>query len=164
VNLCAVNHELRASDRQRDEAADDLREHFAAGRLSQEELDERIDAVYAARTEGELRSLRADLPALPATPASARSELAERRAQLGREMLQQVGGGLAPFLICTAIWAASGASGSFWPVWLLLIPLIMFVRNAWHLYGPAPELDRVEADLARRREHRRGPPGRHRHR
>jgi hypothetical protein len=155
-----VTDELRASDRQRDDAAAELREHFAAGRLSEEELNERVDAVYRARTQGELRELRADLPALPAAPASAKAELAQRRAALQREMLQQVGGGLAPFVLCTAIWAASGASGSFWPVWLLLVPLVMLVRNGWRLYGPSPELDRVEADLARRREHGHG-HGRH---
>jgi hypothetical protein len=152
VNLCGVNDGLRASDRQRDDAAAELREHFAAGRLTQEELDERVDAAYAARTEGELRALRSDLPPLPATRTSATSELAQRRGELRRAMLQEVGGAFAPFVICTAIWAASGAQGSFWPVWLLLIPLIMLVRNGWRLYGPAPDLEAVEADLKRRRE------------
>ena len=28
------------------------------------------------------------------------------------------------FLLCTAIWAASGAEGSFWPIWVALFALI----------------------------------------
>ena len=55
------------------------------------------------------------------------------------------------FLICTAIWAFAGAAGSFWPVWLLLLPLIAIVRNGWRLYGPAPDLDGLEEELAKKR-------------
>jgi hypothetical protein len=32
--------------------------------------------------------------------------------------------------------------------------MIALLRNGWRLYGPAPELDRVEAELARRGEQR----------
>jgi hypothetical protein len=39
--------------------------------------------------------------------------------------------------------------------------LIPLVRNGWDLYGPSPELDRVERDLARRG---RGHAGRRRYR
>ncbi|MGZ4226977.1 MAG: hypothetical protein ACXVTC_12135, partial [Solirubrobacteraceae bacterium] len=57
------------------------------------------------------------------------------------------------------IWAASGAHGQFWPIWVLLVVLIPVLRNSWRLYGPAPELDRVERELERRAredEERRG--------
>lgn len=114
-----------------------------------------LDAVYRARTQGELRALRADLPALPPAPTQARAELAERRSRLRRQVIQQTGGGLGLFVLCTAIWAASGAQGSFWPIWVALVALIPLLRNGWRLYGPAPELDRVEADLARGRGARR---------
>ena len=90
-----------------------------------------------------------------------RPRLARRRRELERRLLQQSGGALVPFVICTAIWAFAGASGSFWPIWILLIALIPLVRNGWRLYGPAPELDRVEEDLARRS--RGGDRHRHRH-
>jgi uncharacterized membrane protein YccC len=143
--------ELRASDEQRERAAAEIRHHFAEGRLSADELGERLDAVYRARTEGELQALRADLPALPATREQARTEIAQRRSRLRRELLQQTGGGLVIFLVCVAIWAISGASGGFWPGWVALIVLIPLLRNGWRLYGPAPELDRVEEELARRR-------------
>jgi hypothetical protein len=91
--------------------------------------------------------VRRDLPALGAV----RSELAARRAQLTRQLVQNTGAALAPFLICTLIWLFSGASGSFWPAWTLLIALIPLVRNGWHLYGPAPDLDQVERNLAEQR-------------
>ena len=47
--------QLRASDAQRDSAAAEIREHYAAGRLSEDEFTERLDAVYRSRTLGELR-------------------------------------------------------------------------------------------------------------
>jgi hypothetical protein len=73
---------------------------------------------------------------------------------LQRELVQQTGGALVPFLICTVIWVATGANSYFWPAWVALGALIPLLRNGWRLYGPAPELDRVEAELARRREQR----------
>jgi len=160
--------DLRASDDERERVALEMREHFSAGRLSADELSDRLEAVYAARTTAQLQAARADLPALPASPAATRAELARRRAALQRELVQQTGGGLVPFLICTVIWVATGASGYFWPAWVALAALLPLLHNGWRLYGPAPELDRVEADLAARREHgAHGPhgPGRHdRHR
>ena len=141
---------LRVSDEQRERAAQEIREHFAAGRLTEEELDARVQAVYQAKTEDELQAVRSDLPMLPVTRAQQLTELRERRSQLQRRVLQEAGGGLGLFALCTGIWAASGASGQFWPVWVLLVTAIALGRNVWRLYGPAPELDRVEADLERR--------------
>ncbi|MEO3787058.1 DUF1707 domain-containing protein [Actinocorallia sp. B10E7] len=57
------NPEMRASDRDRDQYAEILRENYAQGRLTQEELNERLDAVYETRTMGGLQQLTADLPA-----------------------------------------------------------------------------------------------------
>jgi hypothetical protein len=142
---------LRASDMERERAAAEIRDHFAAGRLTDEELDERVAAAYAARTQHDLDVLRADLPALPATREQERAALAERRRHLQRRLLQETGGALGAFVLCTAIWVASGADGSFWPVWVALAAAIALVRNGWRLYGPAPELDRVERELERRK-------------
>ena len=157
---------MRASDAEREHAAEALREHYAAGRLTREDLDERLGAVYRATTVEELDELRADLPDLPLSPQARRAELAHRKAELRRTMLQHAGGAFTPFLICTVIWAASGADSPFWPVWLLIFPLVFVVRNAWRLYGPAPELERVARELEHRsrrhHRHQRGlppPPG-----
>jgi hypothetical protein len=154
---------LRVSDQQRDDVAQQLREHFAAGRLTEDELDERVQRAYAARTEDQLRALVADLPRLPATPQQQKAELVERRRHLRRRLIQETGGGVALFVLCTVIWLASGASGQFWPIWVALVALIPLLRNGWRLYGPAPQLDQVERELDRRRrhaEHRRQGPGR----
>jgi hypothetical protein len=144
---------LRASDEQREHAAQEIREHFAAGRLTDEELSERVQSVYSARTQGELRALLADLPKLPATPAQQKAELAARRKMLQRRMIQEAGGGLCLVAICIVVWLSSGAQGQFWPMWVLLVVLIPLLRNGWRLYGPAPEFDRVERELdARQRK------------
>jgi hypothetical protein len=147
---------VRASDDDRERAAQDIREHFAAGRLSQSELDERVQAAYQAQTQADLRAVLSDLPQLPATPQQRRAELAARRSALQRRLLQQSGGGVVAFVVCTGIWLASGASGGFWPIWILLVVLIPLIRNGWRLYGPAPELERVERELTAREQEDRG--------
>ena len=54
---------LRASDSDRERVADVLRQAAGDGRLTMEELDERLDAVYAAKTYAELEPITRDLPA-----------------------------------------------------------------------------------------------------
>ena len=61
---------LRASDADRERAVDLLRGHAQAGRLEVEELDERCERAFAARTFGELDALTADLPPVSAPPAA----------------------------------------------------------------------------------------------
>ena len=143
---------LRVSDQQREQAADALRDHFAAGRLTEDELNERLDAALEAKTEPELDALLADLPKLPVSPRQRKAELVARRNQLQRRVIQEAGGGAGLFVLCAGIWAASGANGQFWPIWVLLVVLIPLLRNGWRLYGPAPELDRVERELESRRQ------------
>jgi hypothetical protein len=147
--------ELRASDADRDRTAGLLREHFGVGRLDQEELDERIRRAYDAKTEGELAALLVDLPALPVTRAEARRELAERRRHLRRRVLQESGGGLGLFWLCTGIWAVSGAHGFFWPVFTLILFVGPLVSRGWALYGPGADLDRLEAELDEGEKERR---------
>jgi hypothetical protein len=64
---------LRASDADRERAATALGEAAAHGRLTLDELTERLDRAYAARTQTELEQLVADLPAATA-PAPARAK------------------------------------------------------------------------------------------
>jgi hypothetical protein len=142
---------VRASDEDREQLIDELREHSVAGRLDTEELERRVSAAYEASTTGELDALRSDLP-VPSRQVALQH--AARRRQLTRRMLQQSGGSLGAFAVCTVIWAASGAEGQFWPVWVLVVFLLSVVRNGWALYGPAPDLDAVEAQLDARRDKR----------
>jgi hypothetical protein len=60
---------IRASDADRDRTADILRDALAEGRLDAEEHAERIEAVYRAKTLGELQPIVRDLPAAPAKAA-----------------------------------------------------------------------------------------------
>lgn len=53
---------VRASDVDRESAAGRIARALGEGRLTVDEFDERLTAVYAARTLGELGDLTADLP------------------------------------------------------------------------------------------------------
>ncbi|TDD63364.1 DUF1707 SHOCT-like domain-containing protein, partial [Actinomadura rubrisoli] len=53
---------MRASDADRDQVADRLREALAEGRITPEEHAERIDVVYNAKTYADLEPVLADLP------------------------------------------------------------------------------------------------------
>jgi Domain of unknown function (DUF1707) len=142
---------VRASDEDREQLIAELNDHAVAGRLETEELERRVEAAYTAATTGELDALRSDLPVHSRQVAL---QHAERRRQLTRRMIQESGDSLGAFGVCTVIWAVSGAHGQFWPVWALVIFLISVVRSGWALYGPAPDLDAVEAQLDARREKR----------
>jgi hypothetical protein len=54
--------DLRIGDADREQAAADLAEHYAQGRLTTEEHRERLDQIWAARTRRELAPVFADLP------------------------------------------------------------------------------------------------------
>ncbi len=73
---------IRVSDAERDAAAAELREHYAAGRLSVDELDERISQAFAARTRGDLAAVTGDLPSL--RPGGAPLPSAGRPPSAGR--------------------------------------------------------------------------------
>jgi Domain of unknown function (DUF1707)/2TM domain len=100
---------LRASDAEREQHAELLREHAAQGRLTVDELDQRLDRVFAARTLGELVPIVGDLPA-PERP---------RAPQPRRSRRPDLVPFLAVNLLLIVIWAATGA-GYFWPIWPLL--------------------------------------------
>jgi DNA-binding PadR family transcriptional regulator len=58
----AVDDRIRISDADREHATARLRDHFAEGRLTRAELDERVMATLTARTAGDLRRVMAGLP------------------------------------------------------------------------------------------------------
>ena len=119
--------DLRISDADREREAAVLREHYAAGRLDSSEFEERLQAVYGARTEGELNSLRSDLPALPPKPPTT-AELV-RRAVTSNAMARNVATGVGAFVACTGIWALTSANGEFWPKYVLVFTLVTVVRG-----------------------------------
>ena len=133
----ASNTRTRASDADRDRTVAALREHLAAGRLTLEEFDERMDKAYAAKTLGELDNLMADLPEtdpgqLPSAPvdrSAAGPPLTRRRPpgsiEAGRGGFSPAwrsvwGSWLAISLFLFVIWLASGAGGGLWFLWVAL--------------------------------------------
>jgi hypothetical protein len=65
----AARPDLRIGDADREAGAISLREHYAAGRLSLTEFNERLDAVFAATTQGQLDHITRDLPHVGAPSA-----------------------------------------------------------------------------------------------
>jgi hypothetical protein len=141
--------EHRASDAERETAAERLRVAAGDGRLDPEELEERLESAYSARTVGELEGLTRDLPA-------ARGEVVKRTPLMESHAFR---GRLASFItvnsICVAVWAASGAEGHFWPIWVILGTGIgLFATAVRRALG---------VDEHRRRRRRRLPPSGARH-
>jgi hypothetical protein len=62
VKMWSAESHIRAGDVDRERAADDLTGHCADGRLTLPELEARLDAVFRARTLGELAAVSRDLP------------------------------------------------------------------------------------------------------
>jgi hypothetical protein len=80
-----ANTHLRAGDEDRHAIAERLRDAAGDGRLSVEELEERLELVYAAKTLGELAPLTDDLPTDPRRGAGMPLQLSSTLAHLRRE-------------------------------------------------------------------------------
>jgi hypothetical protein len=100
--------ELRASDAERERVAERLRDAAAEGRLTPEELEERLGRALSAQTRGDLDPVVADLP-----------EPRERPARPGRRIRPELSVFLSTAVLLVGIWALSGM-GYFWPAWPIL--------------------------------------------
>jgi hypothetical protein len=60
-----TGYNIRVSDADREATAGQLREHYADGRLTLDELNERLDQAFAAKTRAELNAVMRDLPVPP---------------------------------------------------------------------------------------------------
>lgn len=98
--------QLRASDAERETVIDRLRIHAGDGRLTPEELEERIDEAYAARTRGQLAEVLRELPAV-ARPPDGPSGSARRRRSPARRLVPMA-------LVLVALVAAAGGPGEGW--------------------------------------------------
>lgn len=107
--------QLRIGDAERERVTDQLAQHHAAGRLTLDELDERLGAALSARTRSDLAATVADLPVLaperPAAEAEASVPAPAWRAHL-RTYLVVIAG-------LWLIWALTGF-GYPWPIWPML--------------------------------------------
>jgi hypothetical protein len=69
---------MRVSDSDREQAAEVLREAAGQGRISFDELDERLEAAYAAKTYADLATVTRDLPQAGQAPSPARAAQVSR--------------------------------------------------------------------------------------
>jgi Domain of unknown function (DUF1707) len=117
---------LRASDAEREQIAQILRTAMTEGRLTLEEGEERLGAVYAARFRDELGPLTTDLPdGGRRSPAESPQDRAADRSYLSRHATVVV----LIAAILTGAWALSGAQ-FFWPVIPLIFLSIGLARHA----------------------------------
>ena len=92
------DYDLRIGDAERDVAMAQLREHFVAGRLTFDELSERIDAALIAKTQRQIDRLTADLPRPPRPARHAGAEPALPAPDAGRFLV------FAMLLFALATW------------------------------------------------------------
>jgi Domain of unknown function (DUF1707) len=106
---------LRASDADREQIAERLRHATAEGRLRAEELEERLGAVFSARTYGELDGLVADLPA-------STSGLQRKTSELGWIRPAVVLALAVPVVVVVLTVLAFVVTGmlTMWGVWLVI--------------------------------------------
>lgn len=110
---------LRASDLDRDQVAERLRQAAAEGRLLAEELEHRLARALRARTYGELDPLVADLP-------RPRGSIQRQRRHIPLPVLAVVAP-LAIVIVVAAVAAAVMLVAGFllmWGVWLLVLSLV----------------------------------------
>jgi Domain of unknown function (DUF1707)/2TM domain len=141
---------LRASDADRERFVETLRRHHVDGRLTADELAERTERAYAARTFGDLDALATDLPPLPATaPAAAApgpgpADLpprmrppGPRQAAAKATLLRTLVWFGTVSLLLIVVWAMTGRE-YFWPVWPILGFTIAVIWQAFAVWGPRP--------------------------
>lgn len=116
--------ELRAGDADRDRVIEQLREAYAEGRLTTDELDQRIDAAHQARTMSDLTPLTADLPApVPAPVDTDAVEKAQQKAKVAKDLRSTWAAWLGVGVLVNIIWLATGLTSSgfgyYWPIWVI---------------------------------------------
>lgn len=131
-------HGVRIGHAERDAVDKALRTHHAAGRIDLVEFEDRIEQVYAARTQAELDAVLADLPSLEQR-ADARPR--ERSAGMqGAVVHAQIYAAVIGFL--SVIWLLTGDFGFFWPIWPALgwgLAVVLGFIGARHAEGEADE-------------------------
>ena len=129
---------IRASDEDRSRTAAALGEHYAAGRLTLEEFQERLDKTYAATTLGELDRLMADLPGTDLSRLPARRAPGPVQVPSGGPVLAWRAAWrfwLTVSVVAFAIWLLSGASGGLWLLWVAVLLGLLMLRR-WSAAGP----------------------------
>ncbi|WP_433474674.1 DUF1707 SHOCT-like domain-containing protein [Spirillospora sp. CA-142024] len=124
----APNPDIRASDADRDRVAASLREHCAEGRITMDELDERLESVYGAKTLGQLQEITSDLPEedlyqLPVPASQAKSTASPAKPMPGdlepQRMRAMWGAWATVSMINFTVWLIIlVTSGAVYPWWI----------------------------------------------
>ena len=124
---------VRIGDAERDRAIASLGDHFAAGRLTAEEFDQRMDQALKARFNEDLEPLFADLPRTVEPDVQSNSN---RRPDLHLAWSAMLW--MAPLIVIFAVGAAVVLSAP-WLVWIFLWVFLitgLFRRRRRYYYGP----------------------------
>ena len=121
---------MRVSDSERERIVRELTQHCGDGRLTLDELEERIAEAYAATTTDELQHAIRELPATPrkivAPPARRADPPAVRPTQTVSHRNHRAGEialkvhatvFVSVMALLIAIWFLTMPFGYFWPVW-----------------------------------------------
>jgi hypothetical protein len=119
-----MDDRIRASDADRDRVTARLREHFAEGRLTQDELDERVSAALNAKTFGDLRPVMADLP--EPTPAPMRAAQSPQWGGGPPWVVLRRGPRLLPLVLLGLLAAALISGGGGWVLFVFFRLLLVF--------------------------------------
>ena len=106
-----MDDSIRVSDADRDRVTAQLRDHFAACRITSGELDERLSSALSAKTFGDLRRIMADLPGPVPAPLVA----------------------APPPLRATPAWAVRRRHPPFAPLILLTLLALLIPGTGWLL-------------------------------
>jgi hypothetical protein len=122
---------MRASDAERETVVGQLRYAHGEGRLTLTEFDERVQAVWAARTYGELTEITADLPSV--TPAVLPSDVSPEEV---RPRPRSNGERTAMRIVASAWFAASLVNIVIWGLVCLtsghwVYPWWVWVAGPW---------------------------------
>ncbi|NRQ32261.1 DUF1707 and DUF2154 domain-containing protein [Nonomuraea sp. NN258] len=96
------HRQVRASDQDRERVAETLRVALTEGRITLEELNERVAGAYTARTLGDLDDMIADLPRQETPPPLVRLPEPDLRLHTGSGRVEQVGRWQVPERISAA--------------------------------------------------------------
>jgi hypothetical protein len=110
--------DLRVSQAERDEVVTVLAGHFADGRLTVEEYEERVETALAARTGRDLEPLLEDLPAPDPRPVPTRTHRRPEPTSMRHPVIP------ARLLAVAAVVVLAIATGP-WALWLLW-PALLF--------------------------------------
>jgi hypothetical protein len=132
-----MSDQLRLSDAERELAAADLGEHFAQGRLSNEEHAERLDQIWAARTRGEIAPIFRDLPSAY-SPRARETSGSTRRSPVVTRSSRGWSPGYPPFLLVLALLIVVSFFTHF-PViivgllvWFVVVKRAPWRHRRWH--------------------------------